>query len=146
MEVDVGKSIMIRGVDESALPNPEALADIVGGGDGGNLQVSLRVVKDHGTLALHLQVLGAPLPEGSLADRIREKFPGLAKAEIREEVIEGTVRGTLGAKLGHALFDLDVVDEGDAEAIRQQVLKQLAAQGVEGQVSVEVQGEGPERR
>jgi hypothetical protein len=145
VDVEVGRSITIRSADEAALPDPEALAELVRG-EGRRLEVTLRVRKESGALAVELQVWGDELPDEPLAKRIREAFPALARAEIREEPLEGTLRGTLGAKLGHELLDLDVVDQGDAEALRRKLMERFAAEGVEGRVDVQVEQSGSQRK
>jgi hypothetical protein len=41
---------------------------------------------------------------------------------------------------------LDVIDEDDVELAKEQVMKQLAEQGVTGKVDVDVQNDGPGKR
>ncbi|KYF81838.1 hypothetical protein BE11_37620 [Sorangium cellulosum] len=145
MEVPVGRSISIQVAEGAELPEAEALLAVVRG-EGKTQRVGVRAQRAGGVVTLQLEVWGDELPEGDVAERIRVAFPALAGAEIREDVLAGTVRGTLGAKLGHELLDLDVLDKDDVEAARRQVMEQLAAQGIEGKVDVHIEGDGGKRK
>lgn len=153
MEVVVGRSVSIQVPAGAELPDPEALLAAVRGekregepGERREQSVEMRVRMENGVRTLQLEVWGGDASRGGVAERIRAAFPALAGAEIREEALEGTVRGTLGEKLGHELLDLDVIDEGDVEEARRQVMAQLAAKGVEGKVDVQIEGGPGERR
>ncbi|WP_437326588.1 hypothetical protein [Sorangium sp. So ce381] len=148
VEVPVGRSISIEVADGAELPEPEALMAAVRGEGktARRARVMVRGRRGDGATTLTLDVWGDEVPEGDVAERIRAAFPALAGAEIREDVLAGTVRGTLGAKLGHELLDLDVLDKDDVEAARRQVMEQLAAQGVEGKVDVQIEGDGEKRK
>ena len=145
VEVPVGRSISIQVAEEADLPEPEAILAVVRG-EGQAQRVLVRGQREGGTLVLQLDVWGDDLPEGDAAGRIRAAFPALASASIQEDVLAGTVRGTLGAKLGHDLLDLDVLDEDALEAARRQVMDQLEAQGVEGKVDVKIEKDGAKRK
>lgn len=152
MEVEVGRSITIQTTDNAALPEPDALAEVIRGkGQEGQgpARVEARIMQapgSGGVATLEVRVWGDDLPEGPAAERIRAAFPALAGAEIKEEALAGTVRGTVGAKLGRELFDLRTLDEEDVEATRQKVMAQLAAQGVEGKVDVQIEDEDGRRK
>src|SRR5262249_8081694 len=77
-----------------------------------------------------------------LSETLKKALPALASAKITEESLSGKVKSTVGQKLGHDLFDLNIAGEKDKEAIRAKILAQLAAQGVTGKVDVEVEGNG----
>lgn len=141
VDVVVGRSVTVRVPDGVAMPNPDALVELVQG-KGEPQGVTVRVRGGNGSKTIELATWGDTPPEGSAADRIRAKYPALAAAEIHEEALEGTVRETLGKKLGHDLLNLDVIDQKDKEKARQQIMAQLAAQGVEGKVDVEIEGDG----
>ncbi|WP_437812856.1 hypothetical protein [Sorangium sp. So ce1078] len=145
VEVPVGRSISIQVADGAEVPEPEAILAVVRG-EGKTERVMVRGQRGDGATTLTLDVWGDELPAGDVAERIRAAFPALAGAEIREDVLAGTVRGTLGAKLGHELLDLDVLDKDDVVAARRQVMEQLAAQGVEGKVDVQIEGDGEKRK
>ena len=146
IEVDVGKRISIEMAAGAEPPgDPEAIVNIVRGA-GTTTEVGVRMTMQNGKGLLEIEAWGNGLSKEPIADKIRATVPALAKAEIREEVLEGKVRGTLGEKLGHDWLNLDVIDENDVEAAKEQVMKQLAAQGVTGKVDVDVQNEGPGKR
>jgi len=146
IEVDVGRRISIELAEGAEPPaDPEAIVKIIQG-NGTTAQVELRMMMQNGKSVLAIEVWGNGLSKSGIADKIRAAVPELAKAEIREEVLEGKVHGTLGEKLGHDWLNLDVIDENDVEAAREQVMKQLAAQGVTGKVDVEVHNEGDGKR
>lgn len=150
MEVEVGRSVTIRTTDSAALPKPDALAEVIRGRaeEGGPSRVEARMIQapeSGATATLEVRVWSDDLPEEPAAERIRAAFPALAGAEIKEEALAGTVHGTVGAKLGRELFDLRTLDEEDVEATRQKVMAQLAAQGVEGKVDVQIVNEDGRR-
>ncbi len=103
VEVPVGRSISIQVADGAELPEPEALMAAVRGEakTERRARVMVRGRRGDGATTLTLDVWGDEVPEGDVAERIRAAFPALAGAEIREDVLAGTVHGTLGAKLGH---------------------------------------------
>jgi hypothetical protein len=145
MEVEVGRSVTIRAAGDAALPDPEAIVGVIRG-EGQPRDVQLQARRVDGVTTLELRVWGDDLPEGPAADRIRAAFPALAGAEIREAALAGTVRGTVGAKLGRELFDLETLDREDVEETRRRVMAQLAAQGVEGKVDVQIEDEEGKRK
>lgn len=142
IEVDVGRRILIELPEGSPPPaDPEAIVNIVRG-SGTTEQVDLRLLKRNGQATLEIEVWGNGLSKEPIAEKIRAAVPEVAKSKIDEEVLEGKVRGTLGEKLGHEWLNLDIIDESDVETAKEQVMKQLAAQGVTGKVDVDVQDEG----
>ncbi|HRI63749.1 MAG TPA: hypothetical protein PK156_05910 [Polyangium sp.] len=146
IEVDVGKRVTIEMAEGAKPPaDPEAIVDIVRG-SGSTAQVDLRLVMENGKPKLQIEVWGNGLSKEVVAEKIRKTVPELANAQIREEVLEGKVHGTLGEKLGHDLLNMDVIDEEDVELAKEQVMKQLAEQGVTGKVDVDVQNDGPGKR
>jgi hypothetical protein len=164
VEVDVGRSIEVRydatkaGIEPKAVldaikaevegPESEGAAEQAKGASGerARREVSVRVRREGDTVEVRAEVWGTNLPEESLTDRIRQAVPALKDASIKEEHLQGKVRGTLGAKIGHELFDIDVLDETDVETARQQVMAKLAASGVEGKVDVQIEGDGSQRK
>jgi hypothetical protein len=160
LDVDVGTSVEVR-YDASALSlEPSAVAEAIkaaaGMKDDGEAappegerrrnEVDLRVLRRGNAVEVRAEIWGMSLPEGSLAAEIQKSLPALEGAEIKEEHLQGKVRGTLGEKLGRDLFNIDVLDESDVETARQQVMEQLAAQGVEGKVDVQIEGDGKKRK
>jgi hypothetical protein len=146
IEVDVGRRVSIEMAAEDAKSaDPEAIANLIRG-NGSTAEVRVRMMMQNGKGTLDIEAWGNGLSNEPVADKIRSSFPALAKAEIREEVLEGKVHATLGEKLGHDLLNLDVIDENDMEAAKEQVMRQLADQGVTGKVDVDVQNEGGKRK
>lgn len=164
LDVDVGRSVEVR-YDASAVAlEPSAVADAIkaaagvkdegeaaartgeGEGERARSEINLRVLRRGDAVEVRAEVWGTSLPEGPLADEIQKSLPALKGAEIKEEHLHGKVRGTLGEKLGHDLFNIDVLDETDVATARRQVMEQLAAQGVEGKVDVQIEGDGTRRK
>ena len=146
IEVDVGRRISIELAAGAEPPaDPEAIVNVIRG-NGSTAQVDFRMMMQNGKRTFDIEVWGNGLSKAPFADEIRAAVPELAKAEIREEVLEANVHGTLGEKLGHDWLNLDVIDENDVEAAKEQVMKQLAARGVTGKVDVDVQNEGDGKR
>jgi hypothetical protein len=145
VEVEVGRSLAIEYQAGEGMPEPKVVLDALHGA--GELQHgNVRVMRKGDAITIRAEVWGKHLDEGSLGDHVKEAVPALANAKVVEEPIEGKVRSTLGMKLGHELLDLDIADEQDIEAVRQKILEKLAAQGVEGEVDVQVEGDGVRER
>jgi hypothetical protein len=164
VEVDVGRSLEVRYEATKAGIEPKAVLDAIkaevegsesegaaaqakeAGGERATRNVSFRVRREGDSVEVRAEVWGTNLPEASLTDRIRQAVPALKDATIKEEHLQGKVRGTLGEKIGHELFNIDVLDETDVETARQQVMAELAARGVEGKVDVQIEGDGKQRK
>jgi hypothetical protein len=142
VDVAVGKSLSIDYEEGAAMPEPQAVMDALrASGEMKNMGARVRV--EQGKVAIRIEAWGEDLDDGEpLADRLKKALPALASAKIVEEPLSGKVKSTLGRKLGHDLFDLDITNEKDVEAIREKILADLAAKGVEGKVEVEVEGDG----
>lgn len=100
-------------------------------------RVAVRAMVDHagpGTLRLDLWDADAEVDADALIAEVDDLAPG--RCEVVPLV--GTVHGTLGGRLGHELFDLELLDRDDAEAARQQILEQLEARGMQGEAEVEI--------
>ncbi len=146
IDVDLGKRVTIELAEDARPPaDPEAIVSIVKG-QSTTTEVGVRMMMQNGHATLTIEVWGNGLSKEPIAEKIRAAIPEVAGATIREEMLEGKVHGTLGEKLGHDFLHLDVIDENDVEAAREQVMKQLAAQGVTGKVDVEVENEGDGKR
>jgi hypothetical protein len=158
LDVEVGRSVEVR-YDSSAVSlEPRAVADAIKAaagvkedappaeGERARREMNFRVKRLGDSVEIRAEVWGTDLPEGPLAGALQKELPALKGAEIKEEHLQGKVRGTLGEKLGRDLFDIDVLDEADVAKARQQVMEQLAAQGVEGKVDVKIEGDGTKRK
>lgn len=149
VDVDVGRSVDIQYEMVDGAPEPRAVVDLVKGQEGepsAPEDVSVRVMRKGSSVAVHLDVWGSDLGDEAIADRIRKAFPALAGATIAEERLHGKVRGTVGTKIGHDLFDLDVVKQGDVEEVKKQIMAKLAAEGVDGAVDVQVENDGSKQK
>lgn len=146
IEVDVGRRVSIELPEGVEPPLDHQAIEAMIQGNGSTTEARVRMAMQNGKSTFEIEVWGNGLSKTDVADEIRAKFPALAKAAIHEEVLEGRVHGTLGQKIGHHWLNLDVIDKSDVEAAKQQVMQQLAAQGVTGKVDVDVQDEGGKRK
>jgi hypothetical protein len=158
LDVEVGRSVEVRYDPAAVALEPSAVVDAIKAAAGVEEQappaegarpkkeMNVRVKRVGGSVEVRTEVWGTNLPEGPIAEAIQKSLPALKGAEIKEEHLQGKVRGTLGEKLGRDLFDIDVLDETDVATARQQVMEQLAAQGVEGKVDVKIEGDGTKRK
>ena len=73
---------------------------------------------------------------------LTEAFPALADAHVEIGDLTGTARGSFAEAIGHDVLHLDL-DGETADEVRQSILADLAAQGIEGDIHVHVDdGEG----
>jgi hypothetical protein len=144
-EADVGKSIDVA-IPAGSAKSPElhdlqmylTEADIAD-----EVSVSVSESSD-GSAHLYLMLWGQNISTNELLDQMRERFPALEGAQIDVQDVSGTVRGSWAQKIGHDVFKFEVSGETEEE-IREQFLAQLAAQGFEGDATIEVHDEGDER-
>jgi len=142
VDVEVGKGLSIEYQASPSMPKPDAVLDALrASGEFKHVTNRVRVV--NGNVAIRVELWGEHIDEsGALAESLKKALPELASAKITEETLSGKVKSTAIQKLGHDLFDLDITDEKDVDAIREKILADLAAQGVTGQVDVQVEGDG----
>jgi hypothetical protein len=162
LDVEVGRSVEVRYDATAVALEPSAVADAIKTAAGVKEEeeeaaaksegprerktIGVRVQRRGDFIEVRAEVWGTELSEAPLAEAMTKALPALKGAEIKEEHLQGKVRGTLGEKLGRDLFNMDVLDQSDVETARRQVMEQLAAQGVEGKVDVKIEGEGKKRK
>ncbi|MFY0540374.1 hypothetical protein [Nannocystis pusilla] len=98
-----------------------------------------------GTLLIDLWGEDAALVGDELLDEV-EGVPALQARSCRIEPLVETVHGTLGGRLGLEWFDLELLDQDDAEAARAEILERLEARGLQGDAQVEISDDGAGRR
>ena len=74
--------------------------------------------------------------EASMVDT----FPTLADAELDVEAIDGTVHGTFGGFLSERALGVHL-DRASVEETRARILEELAARGLEGNATIEIEDE-----
>ncbi len=90
-----------------------------------------------GDLALSLSLYGEDLDDATLTAMLRESFPEIPDEGILIEVIEGSYTESWAQRLGREVFHIES-GGGTDEEIRARVLEQIAEQGFDGEVDVEV--------
>jgi hypothetical protein len=91
-----------------------------------------------GRKSLEVMVWGQDLDASALEAALRKQLPTLAEASVTVEPLTGNVRESLLAHCGHQYLGIEVKGE-TADEIRQQILTQLAAQGIDGDAQVQVE-------
>jgi hypothetical protein len=100
-------------------------------------EVGVQAWKEHdGPLQIRLRVWGEDVPEG-LDEELLEAFPQLEQADLSAMPFEGTVRTTLGRRLGHQLLDIALAED-DLETARSHLMAELVAQGISGNVEISI--------
>jgi len=140
-DVEVGQKMTISFADAAKSGDVDALIEAVAayaetleGVEG--LWVSVDET-DGGEVTGELALWGQDLDPAALQAALAAQFPELADAAITVTPLEGPVQGSLAEALGHEVFAFEV-DGETAEAVRLQILQQLAAQGFDGEAQVEV--------
>jgi hypothetical protein len=145
-EADVGKTLDIHVAGSAkALPSPNEMVALLDQADVAD-QVSVSISESPaGEADLHLMLWGQNVSSDRVIDLLRTQVPALAEALFSVDELQGTVRSSLAEKIGHDVFKIEV--SGDtAEEIRQQILTQMAAQGIQGDAVVEIHEEGDQQR
>ncbi len=96
-------------------------------------------------MVVQLGVWGEGLDPEVVFDHLRTKLPILEEAECDAQPLQGTVRTTLGDRLGHDLFHL-ALDERNVEDARAAILREIEASGFDGDAQVTVEEGGGHRR
>jgi hypothetical protein len=144
--VDVGHRFTVALPPGAALPPPDTFGRALRGAEPATpgkheVQLELHVRMEEG----QGPVLEADVwTEASPADieaRLRA-VPEFAGATVSVAPLEGRVRESLAARLGHELFDTPS-DPASLEAARQRLQAELAARGEKGQVDVQVDDSEP---
>ena len=106
----------------------------------------VRVTREPGQGALvRIDAFGDTIGMEGIPDAIRTAVPALAGAEITVQPVEGSVEGDLGGLVGNKVLGERLSDAQVEEAVR----RNLAAEGVTGDVEVDVktdEAEGKVRR
>lgn len=137
VEVPLGVTVEFTSDDENPGDLVEQIVRYVEDSTGAS-EVSVSAVKsDTGPLQIRMQVWGPGVP-ADLEEELGEVFPQLEVAQLATHPLEGHVRTTLGRRLGHEWLDLALAED-DVERARVELLTQLAAQGVEGDVDIEIE-------
>ncbi len=137
-QAEVGKRIEIR---TREVPAPDAIQaavkSIESGAQAGKreIQVRVRVTREPEQGALvRIDAFGDTIGMEGIPDAIRTAVPALGGAEITVEPVEGSVEGDLGGLVGNKVLGERLSDAQVEEAVR----RNLAADGVTGDVEVDV--------
>lgn len=138
-QAEIGKRIEIRTPEA---PPPDAIQaavrSIEAGAQSGRreIQVRVRVTGEPGKGALvRIDAFGDTIGMEGIPDAIRKAAPALVGAEITVLPVEGSVEGDLAGLVGNRVLGDRLSDAQVEEAVR----RNLAADGVEGDVDVDVQ-------
>lgn len=108
------------------------------------VQVQQSSEADH--MVVSLGVWGEGVDPEQVFDHLRTNLPMLEEVQCDAQPLAGTVRTTLGDRLGHQLFRF-ALDQKNVEDARAAILQELTASGFDGdaQVTVEDGGDGHRR-
>lgn len=106
----------------------------------GATEIGIEAVQsDEGPALIRLRVWG-DVPGAGLDAELLEVFPHLEEADLSAEQMDGIVHTTVGRRLGHQLR-LVALSDRDMNEARIQLLAELAAQGIEGEVDISISGD-----
>lgn len=147
-EVPLGLGLEVVDFD-AELVSPRALADFLQEASGAEeVGVEARIEDRNGeqTTRLDVRMWGAVLEPEELEAVLVDEFPALEEAaSIEVRALEGEVRTTLGRRLLHDVLG-EVEREEDVEAARVRLVEELRAQGVEGEIEVQIRDRADGRR
>jgi hypothetical protein len=139
-EVEMGQKLTIGLSDKSemdfSLMDGEVERFLAGQPGVEGASINLKMIDGRNTL--EIMVWGQDLDASALEAALRKQVPTLAEASVAVEPLTGNVRESLLAHCGHQYLGLEVKGE-TADEIRQQILTQLAAQGLDGDAQVQVE-------
>ncbi len=136
VEVPMGVTVEFISRDEDPHALVEQMLEYVRESTGAT-EVNVEAWKrDDGPLQIKLRVWGPGVP-ADLDEELGEAFSQLREAELTASPLEGKVRTTLGRRLGHHWFDIGWAED-DLDGARVRLLEELAAQGIAGEVEIEI--------
>ncbi|MBK6918062.1 MAG: hypothetical protein IPH07_11735 [Deltaproteobacteria bacterium] len=94
-------------------------------------------VVEHSELRLELDAIGDGLDTARIWADLQQAFPELEGARLEDRRLHGRVHGTLGGRLSHDWLDL-VIDRHGVAAAKQEILDELAREGITGQPQIEI--------
>lgn len=148
-EIPLGLSIEIRPAAGEQLPIQDIERYVEQRSGATEVQVLLReVVSDGGepVAGMWIRLWDQNLALGEIEPELRERFPSLASAEIRETALAGEVETIWGRRFAHRALQLPP-READVEHARRMLLMQLHEQGFEAhEVVVKVRDREDGRR
>jgi len=145
VDVEMGRSLTVTYKATDAMPEPHTVVQALERSTKLD-QVDAHVRRVNDEITVQVEAWGKEIGDEPFAGKLQKALPALASAKITETPLSGKVESTLGKKLGHDLFNINITDDQDVEVVRQKILAQLVAQGVEGKVNVEVEGDGVNER
>lgn len=96
---------------------------------------------------VELMLWGGSVDEAEVKRILGDESEAFRKAEWDVTALEAPVESSLAGKMGHHLFNVDLsIDEGDVESARQQIIEQLAAQGLTGDVDIQYMEEDGQQK
>jgi hypothetical protein len=139
-EVEMGQKLTIGLSDKSEMDSSLMDGEIERflAGQPGVQGASINMKMIDGRSTLEIMVWGQDLDASVLEAALRKQLPALAEASVAVEPLTGNVRESLLAHCGHQYLGIEVKGE-TADEIRQQILAQLAAQGLDGDAQVQVE-------
>lgn len=139
-EVEMGKKMTIgftAKAEADVISVDTGLSNFIDSNPGiENVSVSIRE-EAGGDTVIEVLAWGQDLDEEALAAELRRQVPELQAADISFESLSGEMEESYFEKMRREVFDLEV-SGATAEEIRMEIMKQLAAQGLEDGAEVEV--------
>ncbi len=105
-----------------------------------SLGVSINEI-DGGPVSVDLIVWGTGFDAGTLQSNLARRWPVLTGTKLEATELTGTVKTSLAEKIGHNLFEIDVLD-GTSEEMQAQILEQIYESGFDGEANVQVTRDG----
>ena len=109
------------------------------------IEVQIHKSSEDDRMVVQLGVWGEGVEPEQVFAHLRARLPILEEAQCDALPLAGTVRTTLGDRLGHDLFHL-ALDQKNVEQARAAVLEELAASGFDGDAQVTVEEDDGHRR
>lgn len=100
--------------------------------------------QDNGEVILDILAWGEGLDADELMMTLKKHYPVLADASLTVSDLNSKIKESLASKIGRAALHLEVSGT-HKEELRQQFLEQLAAQGFDGHVDLDIETDGDQK-
>ena len=130
--------------DPARFAGGEALVDWVRarpGTEEANVNAEMDLENEQPLVALDVLVWNVDLDGAQLVADLRAAFPALVVAGVTVTNLNTTITESWADRLGRTIFRIET-GGGEPEEMRRRILEQFAAQGIPGEVQVDVRGDG----
>jgi hypothetical protein len=145
---EVGKEVVINFTDGTRLSQEDlrAMVQTLTQGQGPiKVELQVRIEPEQNNNSFTISLWGDTVALDSIERTLRDAFPQLATAQIRVQPVTGTVRSNLMGVVTEKLFHKGMT-QAELDAARAEIISRLRAQGIDGDLDVQLEDDGSSQK